>query len=92
MMDGGCDIEQRTARDDRRNRRDGTSSDGMLVCRVAELMRDQVDGLVLVHALALFAGEEIRDIVTRSTSVMGELTVEPAPGNAANRMFTDSIP
>jgi hypothetical protein len=42
--------------------------------------------------LALFGGEKIRDIVTRSTSVMGELTAEPAPGDAANRMFADLDP
>jgi hypothetical protein len=40
----------------------------------------------------LFGGERIRDIVTRSTSVMGELTAEPAPGDAANRMFADLDP
>jgi pimeloyl-ACP methyl ester carboxylesterase len=70
----------------------GTSSGGMVVCRAAELMRDRVGRLALVDALALFAGETIRDIVTRSTSVMGELTAEPAPGDAANRMFADLDP
>ena len=46
----------------------GTSSGGMVVCRVAELMRDRVGRLVLVDALALLDGEKIRDIVTRSTA------------------------
>jgi hypothetical protein len=39
--------------------------------------------------LALFSGERIRDIVTRSTSVMGELTAKPSHEDAANRMFAD---
>src|ERR1700680_1448186 len=47
----------------------GTSSGGMVVCRVAETMRDRVGRLVFVDALALFDGEKIRDIVTRSTAV-----------------------
>ena len=70
----------------------GTSSGGMVVCRVAELMRDRVGRLALVDALALFGGEKIRDIVTRSTSVMGELTAEPSREDAANRMFADLDP
>ena len=70
----------------------GTSSGGMVVCRVAELMRDRVGRLALVDALALFGGETIRDIVTGSTSVMGELTARPSRDDAANRMFADLDP
>jgi pimeloyl-ACP methyl ester carboxylesterase len=70
----------------------GTSSGGMVVCRVAELMRDRVGRLALVDALALFGGEKIRDIVTRSTSVMGELTAGPSREDAANRLFADLDP
>jgi pimeloyl-ACP methyl ester carboxylesterase len=70
----------------------GTSSGGMVVCRVAELMRDRVGRLALVDALALFGGEKIRDIVTRSTSVMGELTAAPSREDAANRLFADLDP
>jgi pimeloyl-ACP methyl ester carboxylesterase len=70
----------------------GTSSGGMVVCRVAELMRDRVGRLALVDALALFGGERIRDIVTRSTSVMGELVARPSRDDAANRMFADLDP
>ena len=57
----------------------GTSSGGMVVCRVAELMRDRVGRLVFVDALALLAGEKIRDIVTRSTATPsgGGLTAGP---------------
>jgi pimeloyl-ACP methyl ester carboxylesterase len=70
----------------------GTSSGGMVVCRVAELMRDRVGRLALVDALALFDGEKIRDIVTGSTSVMGELTARPSRDDDANRMFADLDP
>ena len=70
----------------------GTSSGGMVVCRVAELMRDRVGRLALVDALALFGGEKIRDIVTRSTSVMGELTAAPSREDAADRLFADLDP
>lgn len=69
----------------------GTSSGGMVVCRVAELMRDRIDRLVFVDALALFGGESIRDIV-RSTSVTGELSVAPSREEAANRLFADLDP
>src|SRR6266851_2485158 len=56
----------------------GTSSGGMVVCRVAELMRDRIGRLAFVDALALFNGEKIRDIVTRSTAVAGGLTAGPS--------------
>jgi pimeloyl-ACP methyl ester carboxylesterase len=70
----------------------GTSTGGMVVCRVAELMRDRVGRLALVDALALYDGERIRDIVTRSTSVMGELTASATRKDAASRMFADLDP
>src|SRR5947209_10833334 len=43
----------------------GTSSGGMVVCRVAELMHERISRLVFVDALALVEGERIGDIVTR---------------------------
>src|ERR1700682_1401324 len=39
----------------------GTSSGGMVVCRVAELIPERVGRLVFVDALALLNGEKIRD-------------------------------
>src|ERR1700733_13325686 len=67
----------------------GTSSGGMVVCRVAELVPDRVGRLVFVDALALLDGEKIGDIVTRSTAtaVPGSLTRGPTPEDAANRLF-----
>ena len=69
----------------------GTSSGGMVTCRVAELMRDRIDRLVFVDALALLSGESIRDIV-KSTSVTGELSVAPSREEAVNRLFADLDP
>ncbi len=72
----------------------GTSSGGMVVCRAAELMRDRVGRIALVDALALFNGEKIGDIVTRSTAmaVAGGLTRGPAPRTPTTRLFADLDP
>src|SRR5437588_10979998 len=71
----------------------GTSSGGMVVCRVAELMRERVGHIALVDALALFSGEKIGDIVTRSTgTVVGPLTRGPSPEDATSRLFADLEP
>jgi len=71
----------------------GTSSGGMVVCRVAELARERVSRLVFVDALALFDGERIRDIVKRSSaSLISELTNGPTREDAANRLFADLDP
>jgi hypothetical protein len=64
----------------------------MVVCRVAELMRERIGRLALIDALALFSGEKIRDIVTRSTAVAGGLTAGPSREDAANRLFADLDP
>src|SRR3954468_25012977 len=70
----------------------GTSSGGMVVCRVAELMRDRIGRLVFVDALALLDGEKIPDIVTRSTAQPTGLTAGPSREDAANRLFADLDP
>src|SRR5947199_442679 len=72
----------------------GTSSGGMVVCRVAELMRERISRLVFVDALALLGGERIGDIVTRSTAAPndGGLTRGPSREDAANRLFADLAP
>jgi pimeloyl-ACP methyl ester carboxylesterase len=71
----------------------GTSSGGMVVCRVAELMRERVGRIALVDALALLPGEKIGDIVTRSAATeVTELTRGPSPEDAATRLFADLDP
>src|SRR5258707_14830714 len=72
----------------------GTSSGGMVVCRVAELMRDRIGRLAFIDALALLNGEKIGDIVTRSTAAAntGGLTRGPTREDAANRLFSDLDP
>jgi pimeloyl-ACP methyl ester carboxylesterase len=70
----------------------GTSSGGMVLCRVADLIRDRISRLVFVDALALLPGEKIRDIVTRSTATASGLTAGPSPEDAANRLFADLDP
>jgi pimeloyl-ACP methyl ester carboxylesterase len=70
----------------------GTSSGGMVVCRVAELARDRIKRLVFVDALALFSGEKIRDIVKRSTATATGLTAGPTREDAATRLFADLDP
>src|SRR2546421_10857500 len=72
----------------------GTSSGGMVVCRVAELTRERIGRLVFVDALALLAGEKIGDIVTRSTAApnAGGLTRGPTREDAENRLFADLDP
>lgn len=70
----------------------GTSSGGMVVCRVAEQMRERIGRLVFVDALALFNGEKIRDIVSRPTSVATGLTAGVSREEATNRLFADLDP
>jgi pimeloyl-ACP methyl ester carboxylesterase len=70
----------------------GTSSGGMVVCRVAELIPERIGRLVFVDALALLNGEKIRDIVTRSTAQASGLTAGPSREDAANRLFADLDP
>jgi pimeloyl-ACP methyl ester carboxylesterase len=72
----------------------GTSSGGMVVCRVAELARERIGRLAFIDALALLDGEKIRDIVVRSTSTpTGDgITAGPTREDAANRLFADLEP
>ena len=70
----------------------GTSSGGMVACRVAELARERIARLVFVDALALFPGERIRDIVTRSTAQPHGIVSGPTREDAENRLFADLDP
>lgn len=69
----------------------GTSSGGMVACRVAETMRSRIGRLVFVDALVLLNGERILDVVKRATPVAG-CTIAPSHEEAANRMFADLEP
>jgi pimeloyl-ACP methyl ester carboxylesterase len=70
----------------------GTSSGGMVVCRVAELIPERIGRLVFVDALALLNGETIRDIVKRSTAQASGITAGPTREDAANRLFANLDP
>src|SRR5579864_6816873 len=71
----------------------GTSSGGMVACRVAELIRERIGRIALVDALALLPGEKIGDIVTRSTATqVTALARGPSPEDAATRLFADLDP
>jgi pimeloyl-ACP methyl ester carboxylesterase len=70
----------------------GTSSGGMVACRVAELAPERIQRLVFVDALALLSGEKIRDIVTRSTAVAQGIVTGPSREDAENRLFADLDP
>ncbi|HEY1796653.1 MAG TPA: alpha/beta hydrolase [Stellaceae bacterium] len=69
----------------------GTSSGGMVACRVAEMARDRIGRLVFVDALALLSGEKIRDIV-RSSSITQGIVTGPTREDAENRLFADLDP
>ncbi|HTT81675.1 MAG TPA: alpha/beta hydrolase, partial [Stellaceae bacterium] len=72
----------------------GTSSGGMVACRVAELARPRIARLAFVDALALLDGEKIRDIVTRTTATpTGDgVTAGPSRADAERRLFADLDP
>jgi pimeloyl-ACP methyl ester carboxylesterase len=71
----------------------GTSAGGMVLCRTAELGRERIRHLAFVDALALFDGERIRDIVTRSTPRMSSaLATGPSREDAEARLFADLDP
>lgn len=59
----------------------GTSSGGMVLCRVAELARERVRRIVFADALALYSGETIRDIVSGARVDDSEVFTGPAPGS-----------
>lgn len=69
-----------------------TSSGGMVMARVAEQVRDRVERLVFVDALALMHGEKIRDIVTRPAAINTELGLGPTVEDAEQRLLADVQP
>ena len=70
----------------------GTSSGGMVICRVAELAADRIARLVFVDALALLPGEKVGDIVSRPPGDVTAVTIAPTRADAESRMFSDLEP
>lgn len=71
----------------------GTSSGGMVICRVAELAEDRIARLVFVDALALLPAERVADIVNRpNANDVTEMTTAPTRADAEGRMFADLEP
>jgi pimeloyl-ACP methyl ester carboxylesterase len=70
----------------------GTSSGGMVACRVAELMRERVGRLVFLDAVALLPGETLREIVVRSNPVVVGSVAGPTREDAENRLFAELRP
>ena len=73
----------------------GTSTGGLVVCKIADLARDRIDRLVFVDALAPQPGERVTDIVVRNPDapmVTTKLTRGPSRDDAENRLFSDLDP
>ena len=71
----------------------GTSSGGMVICKVAELARERIARLVFVDALALMPGEQVSGIVKRTSSYeTSAVTIGPTRGDAEQRLFADLDP
>ena len=67
----------------------GTSTGGMVMCRLAELAPDRIGRLVFADALALQDGEKLPDIVARPTAVNTALTSGPSRADAEGRLFAE---
>jgi pimeloyl-ACP methyl ester carboxylesterase len=70
----------------------GTSTGGMVQCRLAELAPERVGRLVFADALALQDGEKLPDIVQRPTAVNTALTSGPSRADAEGRLFAELDP
>ena len=73
----------------------GTSTGGLVVCKIAELARERISRLVFVDALAPQPGERVSDIVVRNPdapNVTTELTRGPTRDDMENRSFSDLEP
>jgi pimeloyl-ACP methyl ester carboxylesterase len=70
----------------------GTSTGGMVQCRLAEIAPDRIGRLVFADALALQDGEALPDIVARPTAVNTALTSGPSQADMEGRLFADLEP
>ena len=73
----------------------GTSTGGLVICKVAELARERIQHVVFVDALAPQPGERVDDIVVRDPNfpqVTTDLTRGPSKEDLDNRLFKDLQP
>ena len=65
----------------------GTSSGGMVMAKLAELVPDRIGRLVFADALMLMDGEKIRDIVKQPAAINTELALGPSQEDAETRLL-----
>lgn len=70
----------------------GTSSGGMVLCKVAELAQERIARVSFVDALALRDGERIGDFVDRPTAMTTDLATGPTAEDANTRLYGDLEP
>ena len=74
----------------------GTSTGGLVICKIAELARERIGRLVFVDALAPQPGERVSDIVRRDPAAAPmpttDLTRGPTREEMENRLFADLEP
>lgn len=74
----------------------GTSTGGLVICKIAELARERIKHMVFVDALAPQPGEKVVDIVQRPPNAppyqTTELTRGPSREQLQNSLFADMEP
>lgn len=70
----------------------GTSSGGMVMARLAEIVGERVSRLVFADALMLMHGEKIRDIVTQPAAINTDLALGPGREDAETRLLAGLEP
>lgn len=74
----------------------GTSTGGLVICKIAELARDRISRLAFVDALAPQPGERVIEIVQRDPNTppmpTTDLTRGPTREEMENRLFADLEP
>jgi len=70
----------------------GTSTGGMVMCRVGELARERIRRLVFPDSVALMDGEKLPDFVARPLAVVTELTAGLPQHDVETRLFKEFDP
>ena len=70
----------------------GTSTGGMVLCRLAELAPDRIARLVFADALALQDGERLSAILKRPKAINTPISTVPSREDAEERLFADMDP